>query len=379
MPPLYKEIENLLTKKIIFRTTVELKEQSGGPFCIHDFPSYLKATVNQNGKSWKLNIIDTYKGSTILLKNYTGLKDYLEQNFSAKKRSQFRTYEKRLETAFNVEYKTYYGEITEKEFTTIFDEFLKMITRRFSQKGMENDDLKRWSVYKEIAFPLINKKEAVLFVIFHDKKPISICMNIIYDKIIYGYIRSYDIDYSKFYLGFIDFIKQLEWYFKHDFEIFDLLKGQYEYKMKWADGSYCFQKHIIYNPKSLSGFIKGMFLSTWIMSFYNVVRLLKRLKFDLLFHKLMDYKRLISAYFSKQKSQNERMVIYPYIESNINEILIPIRLDDPEYDFLRKTVYDFLYANQESLDHIKIVKLSSSPKSFIIKSKKKSHRIAFEI
>ncbi len=62
---------------------------------------------------------------------------------------------------------------------------------------------------------------------YHDKNPISIGLNLINGKLIYRYIKAYDVDYSKFYIGLIDIVKQLEWCFERKFEIFDLLKGDY--------------------------------------------------------------------------------------------------------------------------------------------------------
>ena len=69
-----------------------------------------------------------------------------------------------------------------------------MTKKRFLEKKIQNYDLSRWDIYHEIAYPLINNKEAVLFVVLSDNVPISICLNFVRDNTIYGYLRAYDID-----------------------------------------------------------------------------------------------------------------------------------------------------------------------------------------
>ena len=117
--------------------------------------------------------------SLILLKNYKNTEDYLKQKFSAGRRSKFRTYQKRLKTCFNIEYKTYFGNISKDEYEMLFKAFHDMTKKRFLEKNIQNYDLSRWHIYHEIAYPLINSKEAVLFVVFSDGEPISICLNFV--------------------------------------------------------------------------------------------------------------------------------------------------------------------------------------------------------
>ncbi len=380
-PPVYGKIENTLSKKKVFEDPRKIEEMSGKLFQVYDFPSYLRPTVNQKADGWKLNVLNTYSGSMINLTQYEGIDDYLKQNFSAGRRSKFRTYKKRLEIAFNIEYKTYYGYISKQEYNNLFDALYQMITRRFSQRNLQNHDIGNWEVYKEIAYPLINKKEGVLFVIYHDKKPISISFDILFDKIVYGYLRSYDIDYAKFYLGFIDANRQLEWHFTNGFEIFDLLKGQYDYKSKLTDSSYYFQKHIIYDSKSFAASVQGTLTTIRVKLFYNFIKLLKMFKVHLIYHKLMDYiiqRKLSKSPLTASTKNKEVISCVDIVELEDSKILKPISLENRDFFFLKKHVYDFLYTNKESLDSIKLFELKGESNAFAICGQKKILKIAFE-
>ena len=94
---------------------------------------------------------------------------------------------------------------------------------------------------------MIQSKQASLFVIYDNKKPISITLRFHSNKIIFDTITVFDIDYQKFRLGSLSIIKMLDWAFKNNFKIFDLCKGHLDYKEKWSNIRYSVDNHIIYN------------------------------------------------------------------------------------------------------------------------------------
>ncbi|MCF7568636.1 GNAT family N-acetyltransferase [Sabulilitoribacter arenilitoris] len=369
--PVYNTIVNTITNSTIYERKNSM-ENSDYLYCIYDFPDYLKGLVTQ--KSWKLQTINTYKGSLILLKNYKNTDAYLKTKFSAARRSKFRTYQKRLETCFNIQYKTYFGAIDKADYESLFEAFYEMINKRFLEKKIQNYDLLRWHIYQEIAYPLINNKEAALFVIYSNKKPISICLNLVRNNTIYGYIRTYDVDYSKFYIGFTDFIKQLHWCFENGIEIFDLLKGCYPYKNKLIDTQYNFQKHVIYNTKSFLTVLSANIIVARTRAFYSLVKVLKKMNMNVFYHKIMAYKYRNRA-LSRLDDDSKKVSIENIPKINSNENLLKIDLNDEAFSCLKRPVYNFLYTNQDSIDAVEVFKFYNEPNSFLVKGKKQMQKI----
>ncbi len=369
--PHYKTLSNVISNRNVYIGNTSENVENSQVTCIYDFPGYLKATIDS--KNWQVNTINSFKGSMIVLKNYDGVEGYLKQNFSSKRRSKFRTYQKRLENTFNISYKTYCGHIETDEYEALFKMFRELIERRFEEKKMKNYDLTRWDVYHKIAFPLIQNKEAALFVIYHDDKPISMCLNLIRGHVIYGYIRAYDIDYSKFYIGFIDFIKQLHWCYENDIQVFDLLKGSYAYKAYLTDDEYYFQRHVIFNKNSVFSKIRGTLLSFRIKSFYKLVALLKKCRVDKLYHAYLNF-RYRNITTEKPRTYALRKISHEAFSSNSP---IKIELILPQYTFLKRPVYDFLYKSQESLKHIEVFKSSIDTNTFYVKGIEATGEIRF--
>ncbi len=373
--PVYKKIVNTISDKPIYEAENNISKGDNYLYCIYDFPGYLKGYVTKNG--WKLKSVNTYKGSLILLKNYKNTEDYLKQKFSAGRRSKFRTYKKRLETCFNIEYKTYFGNITKNEYEMIFKAFHDMTKKRFLEKKIQNYDLSRWHIYHEIAYPLINSKEAVLFVIFSDKKPISICLNFVRNNTTYGYLRTYDTDYSKFYLGFTDFIKQLYWCFENNIEIFDLLKGSYPYKMRLIDTQYPFQKHILYNSNSFLTAVSANINIVKTQAFYALVKILKKLNINKLYYAFINYKYR-NKEIQESKNNFQEINILNNFEIEQNESLKEIDINADSSSFLKRFVFDFLYSNQEFIHNIKLFKHKNEVNSYVIKGTKNNRKITLQ-
>ncbi|MEC3908030.1 GNAT family N-acetyltransferase [Tamlana sp. 2201CG12-4] len=370
--PFYNTLFNTISDKAIYKNEDrQLNNSNLEVACVYDFPDYLQGAVKD--PKWKVNTINSFKGSMILLKNYSGVEDYLKCNFSSKRRSKFRTYQKRLESVFNITYKTYYGHIELEEYKSLFKVFRSLIESRFAEKGVKNYDLTRWDVYYKIAYPLIQKKEAALFVIYHNNQPISVCLNLIRGQVIYGYIRAYDIDYSKFHLGFIDFIKQLHWCYKNNIYVFDLLKGNYPYKAQLADGSYYFQKHVIYNTGNFMSIVCGQLMSLRIKVFYKLVNVLKKYHVDKLYHAFLNYRYRDN---SKPSPINHTLTIANI--HNFESIGVKVRLNDEQYAFLKRPIYNLLYKHSKPIDKVEIFKSTTEIDTFYIKGIEHIQKISFQ-
>ncbi|MCF7560793.1 GNAT family N-acetyltransferase [Sabulilitoribacter multivorans] len=371
--PIYNKIVNTISGTTIYESTKLELDGKSNLYCIYDFPGYLKGITNS--KKWKLKVINVYKGSLILLKNYKNTDDYLKHKFSSDRRSKFRTYQKRLETCFNIEYKSYYGKIDKDEYELLFESFHEMIKKRFQEKKIKNYDLTRWQVYYDIAYPLIKNKDAVLFVIFNNKKPISICLNFVRNQTIYGYLRTYDVDYSKFYLGFTDFIKQLDWCFENNIEIFDLLKGSYPYKLRLIDSQYNFQQHILYNSTSVLSTISASFITTKTKAFYGLVRVLKKVKINKLYYKYINYKYRNKELNNNNEDHLKEVTITNNVQINLSDELEYIDINEASKNFPKRLIFNFLYSSKEHFQNIKLFKYKNDANSYLIVGKKKNQKV----
>ncbi|MBC8767854.1 GNAT family N-acetyltransferase [Arenibacter sp. BSSL-BM3] len=369
----YSRITNILSGQVEFLNGSSTISDPKNILLISDVPGYLNTELSK-GSCWHLKKIDTFKGSLINLKNYKDDSDYLLKTFSSSRRSKFRTYQKRLEHCFNITYKSYYGEIDIDEYESLFNQFLELINRRFDQKQAVNDDLVRWKVYREIAYPLILKKEACLFVIYDGDKPISISFNPIHGKTIFGYIRAYDIDYGKFYIGFTDIIVQLKWCYDNNFTVFDLLKGEYEYKSQWTDTEYYFEKHVLYNSSFIIPHLKAKVLILKIKTIYQLVNILKKWNLHILkgqiiskFRRLTKYSKKINIEYKVTLDNNPKLPISSEVEK--------IEISDPKIAHVKMYINNFLYQNQEYIDHITVFSILNSPNTYLIKGLKNIQKI----
>ena len=185
----------------------------------------------------------------------------------------------------------------------------------------------------------------------------------------YNSIRSYDIDYSKFRLGYIDILKQLDWCFKNNYKVFDLGRGDLDYKRRWCNVVYDFEHHIIYQKNYLDKRILA-FTST---KFYVLKEFLKKKEIHILYHKV--------KFIFKKKPQNKTKYAEHTFEINdiikipLNEKILKIDIDSEEYSFLRKPVYDFQYINFESSIDVTLFKIKDVYDSYLIIGKNKQQII----
>lgn len=377
LEPVYTKIYNSFSKKIIYDKHISPNNYfSKKTVVIKDIPDYLEAEILNEKDILKIKKVSTYDGYAINIQPYSNINEYLSENFGKASRSKLRRYQNRLDNCFNITYKMYYGEITKDQFTFLFTELRGMLEKRFTQKKEENYELQNWEKYQNLIFPLINDKKASVFVIYDGSKPIDICVNLIYDKIVYSSLSSYDINYAAFSMGSIDMIKLIEWCIDNKFETIDLLKGYYYYKQKWINKIYGYQNHIIYDSSSLPTVIYANFKAISSKYFYILFQLLKRWKFDEFYHY---FKRKIYKPNLPEIDLDQPTSLRP-----IQEIKIPpehelneIDLDNSKYNYIKKTLYDFLYTSHESINAVKILQQKNSKTSFIFKGKLKNIEVVF--
>ncbi len=228
------------------------EELKGKTILIFDVPDYFKINTNTTSTNLKIVPVREYIGYLIDLDKIDSFNSYLSSRFNSKKKSQIKGYSKKLEKKFNIKYNMYFGEITKEKYDYIMDCFYDLSIKSFKKKGLKNRKLipKNFNFTKDIIYNLIGKKQACIFVVYKDATPIGISVNYNSNNILFGDSTVYDTLYSKYNVGTIMLMKQLEWCFSNKINTFDFSKGYFPYKKTWCNTTYHFEHHIVYDTSS---------------------------------------------------------------------------------------------------------------------------------
>jgi hypothetical protein len=324
------------------------------------FPTYLNYNVHLL-KDFRLKKVKQKIGFAIYLKQYKTVYDYFKGECSTQHRKNIIRATNRLESSFNITYKTYFGDMLIDHYTFIMHRLKDMIANRFQQREGRNKTLNNWKHYVDQTLDLIKKKKASIFVIYNENKPIEISINYHIDSMMYSSISSYDLDYGKFSLGNIEIYKQLEWCMLNNICFFDMGYGDFEYKRKWSNHIYDFEDHIFYHKYNFLG------------SYYAF---LKEYKYKLINYLIThNYNDKIYNLLDKFKKPKQTIDYLDYelitLTSLPNEInkFEKINLNNDVYRFLRQPVYDYLYKYQEHINNICLYENSNSDNLYIIQGK----------
>ena len=218
---------------------------------IYNVPDYFKVPKNPEEFTSKINIVREYIGYLINLKDYSSVEDYIRIRFNSKKRSQFRSNIKKFEQLHDITYKMYHGDIDKKHYDFLLKSLHNMLVINTKEKKRKNTRLMPdvFNFLNDVSYPMILKKDACIFVIYDSEKPIGISLNFNSETILFGDTTGFDRSYSKFSVGIIMIIKQIEWCILNNYTTYDFSKGFLPYKMKWCNETYHFEHHIIYDSK----------------------------------------------------------------------------------------------------------------------------------
>lgn len=327
------------------------------------FPDYLKLELDQNLYSKKS--IHKPGLAVNITSGFNSIDEYLKVQSTSFRKVVTRSV-KRLESCFNIEYKMFYENISKPECDLVMGKLFAMIENRFKQRSGRNTILRQWDYYTNLAFNGINNKTASLFVIYNGELPIEVSLNFHYDDIMFSYISSYDLDYSKFSLGNIEIYKQLEWCIDNKIALFDIGYGDYKYKRRWVNFVYDFETIYVADRKSMLLQIYSFLHDTKT----NLIHYLILKKVNYWIYDTIDKIKGIDRTFVPDPYEIFDSKGHQYDDNNIN-----INTEDSFY--LRKPVYDHAYTLQEHIDHLKVFKSQSDSKSYIIKGQKSERGFKF--
>ncbi|MBU2904280.1 GNAT family N-acetyltransferase [Arenibacter algicola] len=371
--PIYINIGRNLTKGISYSFSKEslTKEAKNNVLLIYDVPEYMNKTQgNDLNKEHALDSITQYPGFLINLNPFQDINNYMSATFSKSSRYKLNKYKKKLESCFNIKYKMYHGHINKDEYDHIFDEFEKLLRKRFLQKEITNNNLapKEWNFYKEVTYPMIQDKNANLFVIYDEEQVIGVTLNYVYNSTLIDAITVFDIDYSKFHLGSVNIMKLIEWCLENQFDKLDFSKGYFDYKKRWSNLEYKFEYHLIYNKN----FIIPKTIAFAIKKYFTAKQFLRDKKLNDRIHKL-------SFLLKGKKNESSPNLFYEFSDLNkeIEELdLVNIDIKKPSFAFLKTVVFDFLYLNNEKLNNIRVQQVKNNHSLFVISGKTTTRKAA---
>ncbi|MDD7885840.1 GNAT family N-acetyltransferase [Flavivirga sp. 57AJ16] len=364
--PIYINVGRNLTKGISYSLNAQssLKDFKKKVCLLYDVPAFFNIKAGNTQKGLKSLKIKQYPGFLIDLEKHKNFNNYFSATFSKSSIQKFRRYKNRLEKCFNITHKMYIGNIDKQEYDSIFNSFKHLLTKRFDDKQITNNNLnpKEWNFYYDVVYPLILERKASLFVTYNDNTPIAIRLNYYSEDIIFDAITVFDIDYNKFHIGKISIIKILEWAFENNYKIFDFSKGYFDYKEKWSDLKYDFEYHLYYDAKS----IKAIILANSLAWFFRAKQYLRDMEMN---KKLHEFTYLI------RKKETQNRIISEISESEIDikdNMLIALNLNN-DLSYLKKNIFDFLFITNEHLNNLKIYQVKHDHRKLILlKNKKKS-------
>lgn len=337
----------------------EKKNSKQKLYTINYIPEYLDYSLD-NVEKYTIKKFSQVKGYSISMEAIKTIELYVKQQFKSNAKT-IRRYINKLESCFNIRYKLFFGEIDVATYEYLMTQLWDMTTKRFGQKNDTSKHLREWDKIKSIMLPLIYKKEASIFVIYEGDKPIEISLNYHLHKILFSFMSSYDIAYSKFGLGHVEIYKQLEWCLQNNYRAFEMGWGDLDYKRRWSNNIYDFEQHLIY-PKNAP-----------LHTIYAIAESSKIKCKNYLISKNIHVKvkELKKRFVKTNKSKSENWVLKPQDSNLLYTPLNKINYMEEKFYFLRKFIYDFLYANNENIKNISVFSTETN-NLYIITGKQKN-------
>ncbi|QBA63871.1 GNAT family N-acetyltransferase [Muriicola soli] len=318
---------------------------------IKDVPDYFRIIVREG--EYNIHKIRSIEGYYVDLSSFSDYKRYLESIQGAKSRSNLRRYIQRLESCFPIRYEAYYGSVDKEEYHALFAALKIFLVKRFEEKGESNYELPYLHEFENKLYPLILKKEACLFVIYDGSKPISIRINMFKDDLAYYIMSGYDTDYSKFHPGLIDMAKNIEWLFSMEFRIYDLLKGYEPYKSKWYTNSYYNYHQIVIRKNATAGRLGGLLPYASLSLREMLFRFARKVHLKQAKKSITKYSNLLQP---KGHTVHTKTVSRLESEAELRHMTKVDIEGQPKLQFLRKTVYDFLFTSKQEYRKTKVYK-----------------------
>lgn len=363
VPQFYSNIKNPIDGSLVLKSeTNTISISNNTIYNVFDIPTHLKVfkePLNNNNNNIGTKSIIQHKGYYIDLNGYENVANYLKNQFGKTSRQALRSGKNRLENCFDISYKMYFGTIDKIEYNNLFVQFYEMLKLRAVEKGILNKNLKYWELYTSKVYDMILKKEASLFVIYDGTKPINISLNMHINDVVFLFITTYDIDYSKFRVGHTNWVWLIDWFIKNNIKLVDFSKGNTTYKKRWANKEYDFEYHLFYDKTKISSKLKATLLE-------KKLRLLQELRnrnindyFYATYEKIKGIKKYIHI------PNHEFVEVKQFQKTSVSKISIQ---KDNEYSFLRPIIYQHLFLTSTNVKEVQLFHSSKAKNTYFVKS-----------
>ena len=329
---------------------------------IYDVPSYLKVTKKDFNHLLGFKSVIQHKGYYIDLSNYNTVESYLEGRFSKSSRQLLRAGKKRIETCFDISYKMYHGAIPKELYNKLFKQFYDMLKLRAKEKGINNRNLKHWSLYTSKVYDMILNKQASLFVIYDGDEAINISLNMHVKNTVFLFITTYNIDYSKFRLGHTNWMMQIDWFIENNIKTVDFSKGNIAYKKRWANNEYDFEYHLFYNKSNFLAKLKA----NWLLKKLQLKQTLRNLNINTYYYNFLAKLQGGNKFQKKTNYQLSALNLLPE-----SETIAPILFrSNPDFLHLKRTIYTYLYLSSLHVNDLEVYKDLQNGNIYYFKSPK---------
>ena len=260
-------------------------DYKGKSFIIYDVPQYLDSHQIEEGCDLKVIKLKLYKGLSINIEQYKTIEDVVLKCFSSSKsRYNFNRSVKQIEQQHNITTKMFLGDIDRIVYDKIMSDFKRLMEIRFEDIDNDNTLLPMWGFYEDLLFPLVHERRVAIFVVYDNQVPIAISINFVYGDILVVAMRTFDVNYSRLSIGNIEIYRLIEWCITNNVTTLDYSKGERDYKRRWCDTEYYYERHIVYDSTS----IKAKSIALSIAGFHNFKQYLRKKKINLLVHRIIN-------------------------------------------------------------------------------------------
>ncbi|MEO1011530.1 MAG: GNAT family N-acetyltransferase [Bacteroidota bacterium] len=325
---------------------------------VQHFPGYLVPQVDPKYRLFKT--LDK-KGYAVHLKGYASVEDYFDAHLKRSSKKAIKRALNRFEHCFEVSYTMFYRSISRDTYNFLLEALYKMISDRFKDRYTTHTALKQWEYYHSLFYRLVSEGRGSIFVIFDREIPIEISLNFNFGNIMLSAFSSFNADYAKFSLGNIEIYKQLEWCLENGYVLFDMSYGDFKYKMDWSNLHYDFETHVI-SKTSLGGPLASFLEKKGQITNYFIKKEVNH-----------TYHRIKSILKGERgpKEPDGRNIDFTLEKVDTSEMdkingLKRVNLVEPQWNRLKRYVYDYLYLEQKRLQDITIYQKSET--KFLIKS-----------
>lgn len=340
------------------------KDYKGKVFLLYDVPTYFNIDNTAEGSTLRIKKIKQYNGFLTNLSNYESFDEFFTSHYKSKTRYNLRKKHKSLISCFNTHFTFHYGKTSKDDYNEIMDSFKMLIGKRFGELGLANNALSKWDYYKELFYSMVENKQALILGMYRDDVLISGAMCFLSDDVLFYAIPTFDADYYDFNLGHETITELYKWCFDNNVKTFDFSKGEYDYKKRWANKEYDFECHVLYDSKSIKSYLFANFVS----GFFGFKQFLRDQNINLLYKK-------IKFYFKGKTDNIQSSYNLEVFENDLDFEFIDDFIDD-KYNFLRPSVFKYLYKNPELVNNLKIYKgISNNTEVYYVKGEKTKLKI----